>query len=118
MAGVFDISGQSKYDDGITERYHLPNKTNLAVVKGLVRSWVVFRETRAAKGRMAYIAAAFLSRIDLDSRDPTHSYARVSNLFRAKRMVCFGQIAVRPNCQSTWTASPCARVRESRFMVT
>ena len=87
MAGVFDISGQSKYDDAITERYHFPNKTNLAIAKGLVGSWVVFRETRAAKGRMAYIAAAFLNRIDLDPRDPTHSYVRVSNFLEFDRPV-------------------------------
>jgi putative restriction endonuclease len=86
MTGVFDISGQSKYDDAITDRYHFPNRY-LAAAQRLVGSWVVFRETRAAKGRMAYIATAFLNRIDLDPRDPTHSYARLSNFLEFDRPV-------------------------------
>jgi putative restriction endonuclease len=86
MAGVFDISGQSKYDDAITERYHFPNKY-LETTQTLVGSWVVFRETRAAKGRMSYIATAFLERIENDLRDPTHSYARLSNFLEFDRPV-------------------------------
>lgn len=86
MAGVFDISGQSKYDDAITERYHFPNKY-LAVAQRLIGTWVVFRETRAAQGSMSYIATAFIERIDIDPGDPTHSYARLSNFLEFDRPV-------------------------------
>ena len=79
MNGVFEISGNSKYDDDISERYHFPNDKYLANALELVGSWVVFRETRAAGGSMGYIAAAFVDRIDPDPRDAKCSYARVSN---------------------------------------
>jgi putative restriction endonuclease len=86
MAGVFDISGQSKYDDAISDRYHFPN-SYLATAQKLLGSWIVFRETRAAKGSMSYIATAFLDKIDIDPRDPTHSYARLSNFLVFDRPV-------------------------------
>lgn len=76
VKGVFDISGDSRYDDAITERYHFPSNY-LQVGRDLERDWVVYRETRAAGGRMAYIAAAFVERIESDPLDSSHYYARV-----------------------------------------
>lgn len=76
MKGVFEISGNSRYDDLISERYHFP-RDYLAIAEDLVGDWVVYRETRAARGRMAYIAAAFVERIDGDPNDRNSFYARV-----------------------------------------
>lgn len=76
MKGVFEISGSSRYDDLIAERYHFPSQY-LAVARQLLGDWIVYRETRAAGGRMAYIAAARVHRIDRDPNDSTHYYARV-----------------------------------------
>ena len=76
VKGVFEISGNSRYDDAITERYHFPSNY-LSIARELVSDWIVYRETRVAGGRMAYIAAAFVERIDADPSDPSHFYARV-----------------------------------------
>lgn len=76
MKGVFEINGNSRYDDEITERYHFPSNY-LPVARDLAGDWVVYRETRIAGGRMAYIAAALVERIDPDPADPGHYYARV-----------------------------------------
>lgn len=76
VKGVFEISGNSRYDDAITERYHFPSNY-LSIARELVSDWIVYRETRVAGGRMAYIAAAFVKRIDADPSDPSHFYARV-----------------------------------------
>lgn len=76
MKGVFEVSGNSRYDDAITERYHFPSNY-LPVARELVGDWIVYRETRVAGGRMAYIAAAWVERIDPDNSDPSHFYARV-----------------------------------------
>lgn len=76
MKGVFEISGNSRYDDELTERYHFPSNY-LPVARDLAGDWVVYRETRIAGGRMAYIAAALVERIDPDPTDPGHYYARV-----------------------------------------
>lgn len=89
MNGVFEISGNSKYDDDISERYHFKNDMYLDVAVVLVGSWVVFRETRAAGGSMGYIAAAFVERVDPDPKDPTHSYARVSNFLPFAKPVAY-----------------------------
>jgi putative restriction endonuclease len=86
VKGVFEVSGLSRYDDLITERYHFPNDY-LRVAKQLVGDWIVYRETRAAGGRMAYIAVAFVDRIDPDSSDPSHFYARVNQFLRFDRPV-------------------------------
>ena len=76
VKGVFEISGNSRYDDEIAERYHFPSNY-LPVARDLTGDWVVYRETRIAGGRMAYIATALVERIDPDSADPGHYYARV-----------------------------------------
>ncbi|OZA63705.1 MAG: HNH endonuclease, partial [Sphingomonadales bacterium 39-62-4] len=59
MKGVFEVSGNSRYDDAITERYHFPSNY-LSVARELESDWIVYRETRVSGGRMAYIAAAFV----------------------------------------------------------
>ncbi|ASP29253.1 hypothetical protein A3718_02495 [Erythrobacter sp. HI0019] len=76
MKGVFEISGNSRYDDLITERYHFPSQY-LPQARQLENDWILYRETRVSGGRMAYIATAFVERIDPDVADPTHYYARV-----------------------------------------
>lgn len=76
VKGVFEISGNSRYDDEITERYHFPSNY-LPAARDLAGDWIVYRETRIAGGRMAYIAAALVERIDPDPADPGHYYARV-----------------------------------------
>src|SRR3546814_6806729 len=60
----------------MTERYHFPSNY-LSVARELESDWIVYRETRVSGGRMAYIAAAFVERIDADPSDPSHFYARV-----------------------------------------
>jgi hypothetical protein len=76
VKGVFEISGNSRYDDAITERYHFPSNY-LSVARELTSDWIVYREARVSGGRMAYIAAACVERIDADPSDPSHFYARV-----------------------------------------
>lgn len=76
VKGVFEISGNSRYDDLITERYHFPSKYH-STAKEVEGDWILYRETRDAGGRKAYIATAFVERIDQDNADPTHYYARV-----------------------------------------
>jgi len=86
MKGVFEISGASKYDDLISERYHFPIDY-LPVAKRLVGGWVVYRETRAAGGRMSYVAAGRVSRIDPDPADRKHFYARIDDFLEFDRPV-------------------------------
>jgi putative restriction endonuclease len=76
VKGVFEISGNSRYDDLITERYHFPSQY-LSEARQLENDWILYRETRVSGGRMAYIATAFVERIDPDEADPTHYYARI-----------------------------------------
>src|SRR3546814_17060472 len=68
---LFEISGNSRYDDAITERYHFPSNY-LSVERELESDWIVYRETRVSGGRMAYIAEAFVERIDAAPTDPSH----------------------------------------------
>lgn len=56
MKGVFEISGASRYDDLIAERYHFP-RIYLRAVETCVGDWIVYRETGSAGGRKAYVAA-------------------------------------------------------------
>lgn len=86
MKGVVEISGDSRYDNFITERHHFPNDY-LNVAEALVGNWIVYRETRAARGRMAYIATALVDRIDPDPASPTHFYARVQNFLQFDKAV-------------------------------
>jgi len=86
MKGVFEVSGVSRYDDFIAERYHFPSQYR-EIANRLVGDWVVYRETRAAGGRMAYIAAAKVERIDPDPGDRSHFYARVADFLEFDRPV-------------------------------
>ena len=63
MKGVFEISGSSRYDDLIAERYHFP-RVYLQAATACVDDWNVYRETGSGGGRKAYVAAAFVDRID------------------------------------------------------
>lgn len=49
MKGVFKISGASRYDDLIAERYHFP-RTYLRAVEACVSDWIIYRETGSAGG--------------------------------------------------------------------
>ncbi len=86
MKGVFEISGTSRYDDLITERYHFPNQY-LRHARACVGDWILYRETGAAGGKKAYIAVAKVVTIDPDPVDPTHYYARVSDYLPLDRPV-------------------------------
>jgi putative restriction endonuclease len=78
VKGVFEVSGSSRYDDFIAERYHFPLQY-LSDARRIEGDWIVYRETRAAGGRMAYIAVARVHRIDPDLTDRSHFYARVED---------------------------------------
>jgi len=88
VKGVFEISGNSRYDDAITERYHFPSNY-LSIARDLTNDWIVYRETRIAGGRMAYIAAALVERIDADPGDAGHYYARVSDYLEFDQPVSY-----------------------------
>lgn len=55
MNGVSEISGASRYDDLIAERYHCP-RTYLRA-EACLGDCLVYRKTGAAGGRKAYVAA-------------------------------------------------------------
>lgn len=78
MQGVFEISGASRYDDLIAERYHFP-RVYLRAAKAYVGDWIVYRETGSAGGRKAYVAAVLVHSIDPDPADRTLFYARISD---------------------------------------
>lgn len=86
MKGVFEVSGNSRYDDFIAERYHFPIKYR-DIAERIVGDWIVYRETRAVGGRMAYIAAAKVERIDPDPADGSHFYAMVGQFLEFDRPV-------------------------------
>ncbi|WP_137897093.1 HNH endonuclease [Sphingomonas sp. 2SG] len=78
MKGVFEISGTSRYDDLIAERYHFP-RVYLRVAERFVGDWIVYRETGSDGGRKAYVAVARVQRIDPDPNDSGLFYARVAD---------------------------------------
>jgi putative restriction endonuclease len=86
VKGVFEVSGNSRYDDFIAERYHFPSQYR-HIAERIVGDWIVYRETRAAGGRMAYIAAARVERIDPDLAGSGHFYARVGQFLEFDRPV-------------------------------
>ncbi len=86
MKAVFEISGTSRYDDLITERYHFP-KNYLAIARQCVGDWIIYRETGASGGRKAYIAAAFVTAIDKDPSDSGLFYARVEQFLPFDRAI-------------------------------
>jgi putative restriction endonuclease len=75
---VFEISGTSRYDDLITERYHFP-RIYLGVAERFVGDWIVYRETGSDGGRKSYVAVARVARIDPDPNDTGLFYARVAD---------------------------------------
>lgn len=86
MKGVFEISGASRYDDLIDERYHFP-KIYLRIAQQCIGDWILYRETGSAGGRMAYIAVARVVTIDPDPADANLFYARVADFLPFDRAV-------------------------------
>lgn len=86
MKAVFEISGASRYDDAIAERYHFP-KNYLSVAQQCVGDWIIYRETGATGGRKAYIAVAFVTAIDPDPTDKGLFYARIDKFLPFDRAV-------------------------------
>jgi putative restriction endonuclease len=86
MKGVFEISGTSRYDDLIAERYHFP-RTYLRVAEACVGDWIVYRETGSAGGRKAYVAAGLVHSIDPDPADRALYYARISDFIEFDRPI-------------------------------
>jgi len=74
--GVFDTKAESGYDDDITRRYHFPTKRNyVEAAEAVVGDWILYREPQRNGGRRAYIAAAFVERIEPDPGRVGHAYA-------------------------------------------
>lgn len=88
MKGVFEISGVSRYDDLIGERYHFP-RIYLRAAQSCVGDWIVYRETGSGGGRKAYVAVAFVDRIDADESSAGMFYARVSRFVEFDRPVAY-----------------------------
>ena len=86
MKGVFDTSPDTEYDDDIRTRYHFPQKY-LAEAERVKNGWIVYRETRRGRGRMAYIAVARVVGIEPDPSKPGHHYARLANYLEFDRVV-------------------------------
>ncbi|RYD18717.1 MAG: HNH endonuclease, partial [Lysobacteraceae bacterium] len=86
MKGVFEISGASRYDDLIAERYHFP-RIYLRAAEACVGDWIVYRETGSAGGRKAYVAAGLVHSIDPDPADRTLFYARIRDFIEFDRPV-------------------------------
>lgn len=86
MKGVFEISGASRYDDVIAERYHFP-RVYLRVAKACVGDWIVYRETGSSGGRLAYVAAGRVRTIDDDPVDGRLFYARIDDFLEFDRPV-------------------------------
>lgn len=86
MKGVFEISGASRYDDLIAERYHFP-RIYLRAAEACVGDWIVYRETGSAGGRKAYVAAGLVRTIDPDPADRSLFYARIGEFIEFDRPV-------------------------------
>lgn len=69
MKGVFEISGASRYDDLIAERYHFP-RIYLRAAEACIGDWIVYRETGSGGGRMAAMNKAKASASQNSSRAP------------------------------------------------
>jgi putative restriction endonuclease len=68
MKGIFKISGASRYDDLIAERYHFP-RIYLRAAEACIGDWIVYRETGSGGGRMAYIGVGRVREIELNVQD-------------------------------------------------
>ena len=77
MKGVFDTRPVTKYDDDISQRYHIPNRY-LEKAKHTEKDWIVYRETRRDRGRQGYVAVARVSHIEPHPSVPNSSYVYVS----------------------------------------
>lgn len=86
MKGIFEISGASRYDDLIAERYHFP-RVYLRAAEACVGDWIVYRETGSAGGRKAYVAAGRVRGIDGDPADTGLFYARIDEFLEFDRPV-------------------------------
>ena len=86
MKGVFEISGASRFDDLIAERYHFP-RIYLRAAEACLGEWIVYRETGSAGGRKAYVAAGIVQSIDPDPADRALFYARISDFIEFDRPV-------------------------------
>lgn len=86
MKGIFEISGASRYDDLIAERYHFP-RIYLRAAKACIGDWIVYRETGSGGGRMAYIGVGRVREIDADPADSRLFYARIDDFLEFDRPV-------------------------------
>ena len=86
MKGVFEISGASRYDDLIAERYHFP-RIYLRAAEACIGDWIVYRETGSGGGRMAYVAVGCVRGIDADPSDAGLFYARIDDFVEFDRPV-------------------------------
>lgn len=88
MKGVFDTKAGSGYDDDIVHRYHFPIQY-LGKAREMVGDWIIYREPQRNGGRRAYIAVAWVERIEADPTKPGHSYAVVRKFLPFDRPVPF-----------------------------
>lgn len=79
--GVFTTQVKPSYDDVREEYYHFP-EIYLGEARKTIGDWILYYEPRRehagstrATGRQAYIAMAFVVRIERDPKDPTSYYA-------------------------------------------
>jgi putative restriction endonuclease len=86
MKGIFEISGASRYDDLIAERYHFP-RIYLRAAEACIGDWIVYRETGSGGGRMAYIGVGRVREIDADPADSRLFYARMDDFLEFDRPV-------------------------------
>lgn len=73
---VFIAKIKPDYDDAVEERYHFPKMYLSRIVK-TVGDWIIYYEPRSDGGRMVYFAMARVLKIEPDSKQPGHYYARI-----------------------------------------
>jgi hypothetical protein len=83
---VFKISGASRYDDLIAERYHFP-RIYLRAAEVCVGDWIIYRKNAPAGGRKAYVAAGLVHSIDPDPADRTLFYTGITDSIEFDRPV-------------------------------
>jgi putative restriction endonuclease len=87
---VFTTKSNSGYDDVREERYHFPAQY-LSRVQKTVGDLIVYYEPRRGNGRLSYIAAAQVERIDSDPDHDGHYYARIVDYMNFDAPVPFRQ---------------------------